>query len=1211
MRPIRLEFAGLQSYREKQELDFTQLLDGGLFGIFGPTGAGKSTVLDAITLALYGRVGRAERGTIGIMNHAENRLYVKFTFGLGPETYRVERAYKREKDTPSIRSEYARLVRVRTADGALPGDAPAGDEVLADKDREVTQRVIDLLGLQVEDFTRAVVLPQGQFAEFLTLTGAERTKMLQRIFALEQYGDKLHQRLRQRLEAVRGQLIAVESEQAGLGDASAEAVSAAEQRLGIAAALLTTAEEELGRVEAEFRSWERVWNLQQELREVEERLAAWQGQVTEAQAWRQELLAARRADGVRPHLEARDQAAAQAAQSAARLAEAEQALAAATASLDAAVEAHEAARTRRANEFPALTRRQRDLQRAAELEGALAEARGKAADLAARVAKGQGLLAQVSAELAAGTEHRQTLLAREARLREQIAALDVSAELRERVSQAVRSLDRLREAQVRLTEAERRLRQREDEMRKAGRLAEQGRALQVEAERRLREIEQTVAQLEAEPPASDDDLRAEEAWLSRVAEQIRTLSVLLEQAARRREEYEARAGEAARLQQEADRAAAAEVQRRQELDAARAAREAARAAVAEARRQAHAAALVSELKEGAPCPVCGSREHPHPASPEAAADLQAREAELEQAEARLREVELALERAAQQRIANGQQAAAAAGRAAEAEAALQQAEARVAELQEQLPAAWRGLPPAQLQAALEREAAGHRERRARFEAWRDELTTWQAKRQEQADRLSRAAAEAADRMARSDLAQRAVEEAHGEVEALARSLAERQAEFDAARGDMTPESVEETQRRIAEADRRVAGLRKQLEALRSEQEEQERTLEELRRREQEYTKLLHQREVELAEARQRLSEIESEWRRLSGGQPAAPQLAAVEAQLRRLEEDEASAAERRDQAERAHRQAESALAAARREAELAAQRDAETAAALASALEAAGFPDGQAARSALRSAQRQAELEALIQAHEQEGVRLQSRQGELRDQLAGRSLTEAEWQGWSARLEQARTAVEERREERARAQQVLADLLAKQQRWQELEERRTALSTQVNYLEELRKVLQGNAFVDFLAAEQMRRVAADASQQLGQLTRDRYALVTEPGGGFLIRDDANGGVCRAVTSLSGGETFLASLSLALALSKQIQLRGRYPLEFFFLDEGFGTLDPELLDVVISALEGLRGQNLKVGVISHVAELRARLQRRVIVEPAEPGGRGSRLRLERA
>ncbi|UOK58774.1 hypothetical protein MGI18_06665 [Bacillus sp. OVS6] len=102
---------------------------------------------------------------------------------------------------------------------------------------------------------------------------------------------------------------------------------------------------------------------------------------------------------------------------------------------------------------------------------------------------------------------------------------------------------------------------------------------------------------------------------------------------------------------------------------------------------------------------------------------------------------------------------------------------------------------------------------------------------------------------------------------------------------------------------------------------------------------------------------------------------------------------------------------------------------------------------------------------------------------------------------------------------------------------------------------------------------------------------------------------RPVSSLSGGETFLTSLALALSLSSQIQLRGEYPLQFFFLDEGFGTLDGELLETVISALEKLQSDNLAVGVISHVQELRARLPRKLIVMPAEPTGNGTSVLLE--
>lgn len=102
-----------------------------------------------------------------------------------------------------------------------------------------------------------------------------------------------------------------------------------------------------------------------------------------------------------------------------------------------------------------------------------------------------------------------------------------------------------------------------------------------------------------------------------------------------------------------------------------------------------------------------------------------------------------------------------------------------------------------------------------------------------------------------------------------------------------------------------------------------------------------------------------------------------------------------------------------------------------------------------------------------------------------------------------------------------------------------------------------------------------------------------------------------VTSLSGGETFLTSLSLALALSEQIQLKGQSPLEFFFLDEGFGTLDRSLLDNVMDSLERISKKERMIGLISHVPELRGRIGRRLMVEPPASVGEGTRVFIEKA
>lgn len=101
---------------------------------------------------------------------------------------------------------------------------------------------------------------------------------------------------------------------------------------------------------------------------------------------------------------------------------------------------------------------------------------------------------------------------------------------------------------------------------------------------------------------------------------------------------------------------------------------------------------------------------------------------------------------------------------------------------------------------------------------------------------------------------------------------------------------------------------------------------------------------------------------------------------------------------------------------------------------------------------------------------------------------------------------------------------------------------------------------------------------------------------FKVGDNLDGGAYRAVKTLSGGETFLVSLSLALALSSAICMKSLRPIEFFFLDEGFGTLDEKLVDTVMDVLSKL-GKNFSVGLISHVEELKRRIERKILVTPA--------------
>jgi len=112
---------------------------------------------------------------------------------------------------------------------------------------------------------------------------------------------------------------------------------------------------------------------------------------------------------------------------------------------------------------------------------------------------------------------------------------------------------------------------------------------------------------------------------------------------------------------------------------------------------------------------------------------------------------------------------------------------------------------------------------------------------------------------------------------------------------------------------------------------------------------------------------------------------------------------------------------------------------------------------------------------------------------------------------------------------------------------------------------------------------------------------------FYVVDHDNARQLRSADALSGGETFLASLALALQLSEQVQkAAGATKLDSLFIDEGFGTLDPEALDPATSAIESLRVGARMVGIISHIEELSLRLPARVRVGKTSDG---SRLMLE--
>ncbi|MBF6596859.1 MAG: AAA family ATPase [Fermentimonas sp.] len=164
-----------------------------------------------------------------------------------------------------------------------------------------------------------------------------------------------------------------------------------------------------------------------------------------------------------------------------------------------------------------------------------------------------------------------------------------------------------------------------------------------------------------------------------------------------------------------------------------------------------------------------------------------------------------------------------------------------------------------------------------------------------------------------------------------------------------------------------------------------------------------------------------------------------------------------------------------------------------------------------------------------------------------------------------------------------------------------ALETRSDYIKTMKSLFKASGFVNYISSVYLQNLCNAANSRFFQLTRQKLSLEICEDNNFRVRDYMNGGKQRSVKTLSGGQTFQASLSLALALADNIQKITESNQNFFFLDEGFGSLDKESLGVVFDTLKSLRKENRIIGVISHVEEMQQEIETHLHIENHEDKG----------
>jgi exonuclease SbcC len=1202
MRPRYLELKGLQSFKEVQRIDFDSLGETGLFGIFGPTGSGKSTVLDAITLALYGNVQRAGRGTQGIINTDMDELQVSFTFDLLKEgtrrTYRVDRVYRRRKGSDvSVENRLARLYEM----------AGGGDVVIADRLGDVNDRIRDLIGLNSEDFTRSVVLPQNKFQEFLMLDGAERRKMLERIFYLEEYGQRLTEKLTARLNGVEKQLENIEGAISSLGDASKDALEAADRRLKEAAAFKDKADRELQIAEKELGAAREVWELQAELQAIAREEEALLSRGPEVEEKRRTHRMAVKAGELEGAIGKYNELKTNLTETLAQLEDINNKLLLLEEDRRRAAELYTLKKQEAEKEIPVLYEQKSRLKDSLALENEIGDIDKRLKDLRRRY----GDLERLSKEKERQIETSKGQLAQteEALLeiKSQSEALKVTLEYRREMGAGVRleeELERLEEELHRQVEKHEKVKA---DIADLERELEKTAAARQQAKQRLEAEEACLEELEGSRPYRREDLKKDIDELYRLQLGFQAL--------------EAAAEEVGILEQKLRGLVLRAKEKQKELAEARAQKEALQRDVDAKRRELESLRLVYErkaafilakgLRENEACPVCGSTHHPVPAvQPEGEEtqdiEIQLKECQerLETAQQRYRDAEgscLVLEEQLKGILAQQQQVS------EELDAAGEKHRALIAGL----PAAMQSLDIRGLEQELAVLAAQNDSRLKAIEEWENACTKARDSVLALSQDYSDVTVKHNSRKAELEINRQGLDGMTQTLQKLSAALEEKRKEHTAFLQRFRIRSARSEMEAIEDKDRRSQSL----------QQEQEK----LQHRAKEIRDILENLTAERHSVESRLSVIEAEGRglkelrdkessrlvELTGGGDVRTALQAVDCRLKELERQEKDLQDSVKALDKKHNETCQHKSSLENQQRIYKQSlDAEEQR-IGQSLRERGFESIEQAVGFFLPAEDLQALADEIQGYDEQLKEVKTQKKVCQRKLKGRSLSEEDWRG----INEEYSIHKQRREESISLYQEArvnySRIKDNHARWRDLSNKHRELERKRDMLTQVQRLLRGNAFVEYISEERLRYIAREASQTLAMLTKYRYSLELDTGQGFVIRDNANGGVCRAVSTLSGGETFLTSLSLALALSKQIQLKGQSPLEFFFLDEGFGTLDSGLLDIVVDALERLSSRERIIGVISHVPELKNRIARRLIVEPPSVGGKGSRVFMERA
>ena len=1011
MIPIQLTLQGLYSYQAKQTIDFTRLTSAGLFGIFGMVGSGKSSILEAITFALYGRTDRlnlsGDNRNYNMMNLKSKELLIDFIFEAGSERTLYRSIVKGRRNSK-------RFEEVKTLDRTAYRRV---DNEWIPIEQEALQ---DAIGLSYENFKRTIIIPQGQFQEFLQLGNKDRTQMLKELFNLEKFEFfykvvSLESKNNEQKHQLEGQL----------------------QQLG------NIDEGQIEKYQAELQELEQTITAQKKM--LEEQL-----QNEEQQRYLQELVR-KRGDAEKVVRE---------------LAQQEPAWRA----LEKRLARYELCHYRFKQRLELLEERGREKEkRSIHIE----HDRNRLIAVETAIEEIGNLLARIK------------------------PAYDKRDELQKRAADLSRLL-RMKTAAAVIEKEKQRLLSGSEILEKVTKRADDLKVEKQHLEEHIKTLRSSMPDLTllSDIRSWYDEKRNLENQQGEVQKEINRYANQVEEVKREQsqlltnglfEKLPHDSGYAAMedcLEQDAGRVKAAQLKLQVEEH---------HLLVKEQLKR-----YARELEEGHPCPLCGSTNHP----------------EIYRSDDQGKQL---------QRIADEKNR-------------LEQQLNHLASLSKQVT----------LLRSRQEQAGEHRDE------WSGKGKKLQQKITDHMGRFHWDKYHEEEELNNAFLEVKKIEEATSrQEEALSQTTS--QLEQEESNRERYRSALEQIRNGLTVQETTLTTLREQLEIIHPD-EYREAGLEEIEKERQQ----LLQEQQQLVEEYEEKSDLLQKQTREKDALSSALQI-----NNRELVQEQTAI-------ESLQQQIDEELAKT-------------------------SFKDLGEVRAILSEAMEPETEKMKLTAFNDQLLRSRSTYDQLQKEIGGRRY-DAEAHGKllgeiNTLREKEKKITEQQIEMRLLLKQLMEDL----QSMATLKEALEKVEARGENIRTMKSLFKASGFVNWISTVYLHNLCNAANDRFFRLTRQKLSLEITPDNNFQVRDFMNEGKVRSVKTLSGGQTFQASLSLALALADNIQQITCSSQNFFFLDEGFGSLDKESLDIVFDTLKTLRRENRIVGVISHVEEMQQEIEAHLRIE----------------